>query len=1666
MHARPLPITQALARWPLAAAVAALLAALPSGVAADPISAFDVRGHMQLLVPQASLLTADEREVDEADIRYAKESADPPDIFDGGGWKQRTAVVPDILTGTANTACPLVAGDAGFDAAYSAYEADEAENMRLNTHASLYYDCLTCGTFGDDHYYYDIPRYTDVLNPALPNCGEPGVPCLQGQDFCECAGILKVTYMFGPGCTQSGPIPLSDSHYPTGGRITVHKRDSGGLPLPTSNGDIKATGDIRAGKRTWFLLEDHPGEYFIEIELVVGSDPFRDMFRYQSSQTITGFTCASGREIQVYIPCEDDGGGKDCCERNPLDACCNGGVGGICCPCCDLHPGDPCCDGGVGGVCCDEGDLSGNWQFIGPTPTPPVQRYENMVIYSRTEKVPVIRLDRGEFDNQRLGQVLPPAILPDPCVNNLARFTLRAIHASPFRLDDNDPPMPDETGDYRIASFHVMHDNDLDLLDGQPCGPVAGPPCGEVELIWSASAAGRHDPASEYSTGDMLWDNCVTDPGDMYYTPDAQGDWLHLTGSVLPAEIQTCPTGLASSPCVTPLGTPCPSEERLPFVMQPGTLWGEVELTDEDIAMTSSLDLLEHLDLRTWALSDDGGGNTISGMLSWIHAFGGNDATPACNITAAGTVGVRDRVHTSVPFWPTQGDQGQVQSNLLSVNPSGETLHLNYRLTPAQPGNVSGWYQPYIHLRFFDDPPSWLDYLDGGLDLQPRASGAPLNDHVEPAIAVHQDHHECLGKIEFFFSSDNKDFSTNGGQRPNVLGRLLPPLLLNQNDAFANFNGDICPSDHRLALVNVAVPAGQYNLSPTAWFDGGSKGSPFQDQLSCTVECGKVCRVCLDLRPTCTGMTIVYPAGQPAPLDLACRAHVRADLRVFDCDAPLPPNPPEIAVATICTNDPVLGAGDPTRDAQCVVATGTCHFWVRDEPISLAGSVPCDAPNVSIDLEVQGVGRACPDTTRFCAFVTDPAGNEGPACDAPVDFRDLRPPLITCPPDATLECPACTSPACTGTATATDNCTPTASIVITFSDVVSGTCPQTIARTWTARDLCGNPATCVQTIRVADTTRPVITCPPDRNLQCPACTTPACTGSATATDTCSVPTITFTDVTTGTCPQTIERTWRAVDACQNAATCVQLITVYDATPPVITCPPDATLDCPACTTPACTGTALATDDCSVPVVTFSDVVTGTCPVVTRRTWLATNACGMTASCVQTITVRDITPPVITCPPNKNLECPACTTPACTGTATATDTCSVPTITFTDVVTGTCPQTTTRTWVATDACHNTASCVQTIVVVDNTPPVITCPPDRNLDCPACTTPACTGTATATDTCTPVAQIVITFTDVTTGTCPQTIRRTWVAKDLCLNTASCVQTITLRDITPPVIACPPDKVLECPACTTPACTGTATATDTCTPAAQITITFTDATTGTCPQIITRTWVAKDLCLNTASCVQTITVRDTTPPVITCPPNRNLECPACTTPACTGTASATDTCSVPTVSFSDVSSGTCPKTILRTWRAVDACLNASTCVQTIIVDDNVPPVVTINPTLSACEVGGGGSHCFVIPIATTDPPECGYVTIIPRVTCFCIGRRDPTPIRCVPDPFPGVTFDPVTHILCVPGDKCQAGGPNKQDRRFDIWLRFIDACGNETEVYAGFVWILHDNGRGAPC
>lgn len=83
------------------------------------------------------------------------------------------------------------------------------------------------------------------------------------------------------------------------------------------------------------------------------------------------------------------------------------------------------------------------------------------------------------------------------------------------------------------------------------------------------------------------------------------------------------------------------------------------------------------------------------------------------------------------------------------------------------------------------------------------------------------------------------------------------------------------------------------------------------------------------------------------------------------------------------------------------------------------------------------------------------------------------------------------------------------------------------------------------------------------------------------------------------------------------------VLVFDQSPPNIACPPDQTITCEDSTDPAKLGFAMGNDVCSAVAIDFEDSITqGPSPAeyTVLRTWSAVDACGLVATCLQTIDV--------------------------------------------------------------------------------------------------------------------------------------------------------------------------------------------------------------------------------------------------------------------------------------------------------------------------------------------------------------------------------------------------------------------------------------------------------------
>jgi gliding motility-associated-like protein len=445
-------------------------------------------------------------------------------------------------------------------------------------------------------------------------------------------------------------------------------------------------------------------------------------------------------------------------------------------------------------------------------------------------------------------------------------------------------------------------------------------------------------------------------------------------------------------------------------------------------------------------------------------------------------------------------------------------------------------------------------------------------------------------------------------------------------------------------------------------------------------------------------------------------------------------------------------------------------------------------------------------------------------------------------------------------------------------------------------------------------------------------------------------TITYNDVTVtvDACTFTIMRTWTATDRCGLTTQAQQTITVVDRTAPVFagTAPANVTVDCDK--VPAAV-TLIANDACGGPMtITPTEEridQPGACASNYQliRRWVAIDACGNASNILtQTITVRDITPPVFngTAPANITVECD--NIPAGVP-MTATDNCTPGVITAVPVdvrrtISGSkCASNyqIIRTWTATDLCGNATVLTQTITVQDNTRPEFSMivPANITVDCDKVPElPA----ITATDNCTATVTVKVSQTkEFLSSTCASNYKltRIWTASDDCGNTNTMTQVIIVQDITPPVftVTPPADATVSCDAI--PAPPTNLKATDNC---GTVRISYTqtrEEIAGACAgnYRLIRIWTATDNCNNTTVHRQVLTVVDMTAPVID-------PAPADVTIACGGTIPA-----AATLYARDNCDATFPKkatmvedaytvdvcggyTIIRRWTASDACGNAA--------------------------------------------------------------------------------------------------------------------------------------------
>ena len=529
-------------------------------------------------------------------------------------------------------------------------------------------------------------------------------------------------------------------------------------------------------------------------------------------------------------------------------------------------------------------------------------------------------------------------------------------------------------------------------------------------------------------------------------------------------------------------------------------------------------------------------------------------------------------------------------------------------------------------------------------------------------------------------------------------------------------------------------------------------------------------------------------------------------------------------------------------------------------------------------------------------------------------------------------------------------------------------CGDIITRTWTYTPTCGPSISHTQNIELEDTETPTWpTAPGDIAYDCisevPAMTDQSWEDNCDGTGMVSG---VEDDMTSGCAGGAITRTWSYTDQCGNPSMYVQTITV-NAIPVV-----DWTSTLPGneditCNDPIPTLLELEYSNNSGIIGCLDEGMVSATEVGTLvecgdqivRNWEYLTICGDVITHMQTITLVDTDPPVFIAPPmDETFDCildvPIATDLIWTDICDGTDLVPVTEDDMTDDCTG---GSITRTWEYTDACGNPATHTQ-IITVNPVPDVVwtsTLPTDQIIQCgdPIPTlvdldysnsSPSTNCLDEGTISASEMGALII---------CGDMITRTWEYTPTCGPVLTHVQTITLEDMIAPVFVDPPgDETYDCLLDVTPEVV--LTWTDNCDGTGMVSPNIVDVTDACTGGTITRDWEYIDACGNPVTHTQIITVNPV-PDVVwvtSLPADVTLQC----SDAIPGSIDLDYSNSSPSTSCLD--EGTiapaedgalviCGDMITRTWEYTPTCGMVLTHVQTITLEDMIPPVFVDPPS-----------------------------------------------------------------------------------------------------------------------
>ncbi|MBK8565583.1 MAG: HYR domain-containing protein [Saprospiraceae bacterium] len=403
----------------------------------------------------------------------------------------------------------------------------------------------------------------------------------------------------------------------------------------------------------------------------------------------------------------------------------------------------------------------------------------------------------------------------------------------------------------------------------------------------------------------------------------------------------------------------------------------------------------------------------------------------------------------------------------------------------------------------------------------------------------------------------------------------------------------------------------------------------------------------------------------------------------------------------------------------------------------------CDVPPPT---PVRTVGPASGSTfpvgvTTITYIATDSKGQASAPCTFTVTVVDNQRPSITCPSDIDLQANAscqATLGDYTAQVTVTDNC-PIGSVSLSQTPAPGTIISDTTVITMIATDAAGLKDTCTFRVNLEDNTAPAITCPatpaPVGNAA-GLCTAVVALGNATATDNCSVLSITDNrpagnvfNVGSTTV------TFVATDVNGNATVCSVVVVVNDTEAPSISCPVNITQ-------PNTAGTCAAVVNWQPPVVADNCAasVTVTCVPPSGTSFPVGNSTVMCIvadpsnnrdTCTFVVTITDFQAPLLDCPSDTIIEVPFGTIDTIInniGLVAISDNCVIDTSYY--HFSGAIPSggdtgndasgeafpvgTTTVTYFGEDASGNQSSCTVEVTVVEVPVFSLTCPTAQLAD----------------------------------------------------------------------------------------------------------------------------------------------------------------------------------------------------------------------------------------------------------------------------------------------------------------------------------------------------------------